>query len=371
MHVGAPRALVPGPASAGLPVGRSNNNLDLVHHDGRLYLAWRTAPTHFASPDAALHVVASDDGGRTWRHERTVAQGRDVREPRLVSWRGELLLHWFTAGRSGTAFTPDRIWRSGRGADGRWDEPEAISDPDHVVWRVRPVGRRLVLSAYRHAARLFTAEPVPLAVELWASDDGRTWEHLDPDHPLVHDGGSETEVLELADGRVLAVVRKEGPEGGWGHDVGIAGPDAPARFRWRSGPNKTDSPLLLEDRGRPLLITRRTLALGGRYDLGWTWPADPHLRTRAYQGLYWLTPKRSALYAVDPDDLTLTWLVDLPSAGDTAFAAAVPADPDRPDEGRWLVADYSSPYAHTRWPWVRGQLGPTRIHALDLTIDAP
>ena len=130
VHVGAPRPVVPGPGlPADLPVGRANNNLDVAWHDGRLVLAWRTAPTHFASPDAALHVVASDDGGRTWVHDHTVRAGRDVREPRLVSWQGTLLLYWFTAGRSGTRFEPDRIWVAGRGADGHWDEPTAISPP--------------------------------------------------------------------------------------------------------------------------------------------------------------------------------------------------------------------------------------------------
>ena len=28
---------------------KTNNNLDTVQHGGRVYLAWRTAPTHFAS----------------------------------------------------------------------------------------------------------------------------------------------------------------------------------------------------------------------------------------------------------------------------------------------------------------------------------
>ena len=64
---GEPRAVVPGPASvAGLDVLRANNNLDVCEHDGRRYLAWRTAPTHFASASARLNVVASDDSGAAW-----------------------------------------------------------------------------------------------------------------------------------------------------------------------------------------------------------------------------------------------------------------------------------------------------------------
>ena len=371
IEVGGVRALVPGPASEGLEVGRSNNNVDLAWFEGRLFLAWRTAPDHFAGAEARLHVVSSSDGGETWRHETTVAQGRDVREPRLCPWRGELLLFWFTAGTRGTAFTPDRVWVRALGGGGTWSEPAAVSPTDCIVWRVRPVDGRLVLSTYRGASTLYTAHPEPTRVELWVGDDGRRWEQLDPDHPLVHDGGTETEHLQLRDGRVLAVVRKEGPHGGWGHDIGVADGESPARFAWRSGPEKLDSPLLIEDRGRVLLLCRRTTAFDGHYDLGWSRPRDPHLRTRLYQGLYWATPKRTAVYQVDPDDRTLTWLTDLPSAGDTAFAAAVPADPDRADDGRWLVANYSSPFDRVRWPWLRGQLGPTRIHGLHLTVSPP
>lgn len=395
VHVGPARPVVPGPGlPAGLRVGRSNNNLDATWHDGRLFLAWRTAPSHFASADAALHVVVSDDGGRTWAHDRTVTAGRDVREPRLVAWRGRLLLYWFTAGTSGTRFEPDRIWVSERGAGGdgpgSWSAPVAVSPPDCVVWRVRPValagGDRLVMSLYRNACSLFTARPVPLDVELWASDDGVAWAPLDPDRPVVHAGGSETEILPLDDGRLLAVVRKEGPEGGWGSDVAVSAPPAagvgaptPAELtEWalRGDLRKTDSPLLFADRGRPFLVTRRQVAFGGRYDVVGALPGGPWLpdgaRTRLDQLAYWLTPKRTALYAVDPDALALTWCADLPSAGDTAFAAEVPASPDDGARtgGAHVVFNYSSPTGRGWWPWLAGQLNPTHVYALDLTIDA-
>src|SRR5579885_3803948 len=89
--VGAPSAVVPGPAEVGpARAQRSNNNLDVVDHEGRRYLAWRTAPHHFAHPRACLHVVSSGDGGATWAHETTVALGRDVREPRFLSIGGTL-----------------------------------------------------------------------------------------------------------------------------------------------------------------------------------------------------------------------------------------------------------------------------------------
>lgn len=355
-----PRHLVPGPASAGVDVLDANNNLDVVRWNGRIWLAWRTAPTHFASAAARLHLVVSDDGGSTWRHDHTVEAGRDVREPRLVSWQGRLLWYWFTAGTRGTAFEPDRIHVSERGVDARWSEPLAISPPDCVVWRVRPIGGRLAMSLYRGAGALYTSHPVPLTVELWASDDGITWEPFDPGRPVVHHGGSETEFIELGDGTVLSAIRKEGPSGGWGSDIGRSAPGNPSRWRLRPDARKFDSPLLFLAGERPILVTRRHLANHGRFDLG-LGTLGPELRTRLDHLAYWATPKRTAAYEIDPDQLSATWLCDLPSAGDTAFAAQVPLAP-----GRHLIANYSSPLSRGWWPWMVGQLRPTHIHALEI-----
>ena len=192
------RDVVPGPGLPdGLRLHASNNNLDLAWHEGRLFFAWRTAPVHFAHRDAAIHVVVSDDLGRTWMHDTTLAFGRDAYEPRFVEWDGCLLLYCFTAGIEGRRFEPDRVQLSTRDAAGRWQDPVAVSEPDTVVWRVRPLGGRLVMSVYRHASTLYTTHPEPLSAELWASDDGREWGPLDFDHPVSHVGGAEAEFLRI------------------------------------------------------------------------------------------------------------------------------------------------------------------------------
>jgi hypothetical protein len=345
-----------------LAVDRSNNNLDACRHDGRIWFAWRTASTHFANPSARLHVVWSTDDARTWHHDRTFAFGRDVREPRFFEWGGSLWLTFFTAGTSGTKFEPDRVWVTTRSGEGAWAEPQAVGPPDTVVWRVRPVAGRLVMSVYRHAGSLYTAHPRPLEVEWWASDDGWTWAPFAADRPVVHTGGSESEFIELRDGRVVLVVRKEGPEGGFGSDIGVSSADNPDAFELSADPRKTDSPLLFLHDGTPILACRRQAAFGGRYDLGWE-RLDPVRRRWLYQILYWLTPKRTALYQVDPDLRSLHHLADLPSAGDTAFAAEVPI------EGGHLVFNYSSAFRPSWRPWIVGQLRPTHIYAVDVSFD--
>ena len=93
------------------------------------------------------------------------------------------------------------------------------------------------------------------------------------------------------------------------------------------------------------------------------WGSALAVRTRLYQGLYWATPKRSTLWAVDPDALSVTPLADLGGVGDTSFAGQVPLG-----DGRHLVFDYTSP-PFPRWrPWVVGQLRPTRIYAVEVDL---
>jgi hypothetical protein len=60
--------------------------------------------------------------------------------------------------------------------------------------------------------------------------------------------------------------------------------DEPGTRHWRtrSLPIKLDSPLLFRDGDDVLLLARRQVAFGGRYDLGWNRLSPPR-RTCAYQ----------------------------------------------------------------------------------------
>ena len=359
---GQPEPVVPGPAAVeDLEVLAANNNLDVCDHGGRRYLAWRTAPNHFASPAARLNVVSSGDGGRTWVVETSVHLGRDVREPRFLSWDGRLLLYFFTLGTDWYRFEPDRVHLTELRADG-WTTPEAISDPGVVEWRPRLLGGVPVMSVYLGADTTYSAHPEPTRVELWTTDDGRQWRPLDPDQPVAHVGGTETDIVEAPGGGWVAVTRMEGPHG-WGSDLCRAEQPGPRDWRTRRVPNKLDSPLLFRDGDDVLLIARRQVAFGGRYDLGWSKPGPP-TRTRLYQLAYWLTPKRTALWQIDAESLDLTHLCDLPGRGDCCFPAIAA-------EGgaRYTVYDYSSPLDRSNRPWIAGQLAPTGIYQIDLRLE--
>jgi hypothetical protein len=64
VEAGQPIWVVP---SEGLPAEvepmAANNNVDIAFHRGRLYLAWRSAPSHFASKAVKIYIVSCADWG--------------------------------------------------------------------------------------------------------------------------------------------------------------------------------------------------------------------------------------------------------------------------------------------------------------------
>jgi hypothetical protein len=336
---------------------RANNNLDACRVGPVTYLAWRTAPIHFASPRARLEVVAIDaDGG--WTHETTVALGRDVREPRLVLHDDRLRLYFFTAGRHPLRFEPDRIQMMERLGPGEWQGPTPVSPPDHVVWRVRSLDGRLVMSCYGDASGAYTTDRSPRA-ELWFSEDGTDWDTWFDSEALVP-GTTETDFVALDDGALLIASRLESRGSGLGTQLAVIGAGGAVR-RSRHEPRKFDSPALFNWHGRTYIVTRRQRAFGGRVEvLPQVVPAGA--RDIGDQFLYWATPKATALYEIDRTTLEVQHVADLPGCGDTAFAAVVGEELD----DSVTVFNYSSPLGWTALPWVAGQLLPTQIHRVCL-----
>jgi hypothetical protein len=361
--------LVPGSASFGVKVGEANNNLDLCIFDGRLYLAWRTAPTHFASALARIEVASAPFDGSVdaatgltaaeWRHETSVSMGADVREPRFASSGERLFLFLVELGTDPRRFQPRRTWRVDTDGEARWSDPAvAVADPI-VPWRIRCLDGRFVLSGYRGAEKMYSLRPVDTVVELRFSDDLLQWSEPVP----IHQGGIECELLQLADGHFFGLTRNEGPSH-FGSDI-LYGSSLEALSRRPVAP-KLDSPNLFMWEDEPWLIARRSLGRSGgarRYGIA------PHrlpgaIAIRVNQLAWSLARKRSALWRLDPDCSSVEWVADLPSRGDTSFAGVVTCN-----DGTLLVADYTSP-AETGDPiWIAGQLQPTIIQLI--TIGRP
>jgi len=343
----------------------SANNLDVADHDGRLFLAFRTAPNHFANADAHLYVVSTLDEQR-WDFEADFTLGTDLREPRLLAWNGRLYLYFSVLGDNPMAFEPQGIRVTERTAAGRWTEPVATWEDEFILWRARVLDGKPEIFGYRGGADLYSGDLATIEVHWLTTTDGVTLTPRIPGQAAVLTGGvSETDAAFAPDGAVIAVSRVEGADGrGFGSRICRGEPDALGNWTCVSDPKKYDSPLVFADRGRVLLIGRRNVTETGEYDLQQTnLPLQKQWLNNELA--YWETPKRCALWQVDPQTLEVSWLLDLPSLGDTCFASAVSRGP-----GRYVVYNYSSPLeGDPNISWRDGQLGETRIYRMDLTLD--
>lgn len=360
-----PRFVVP---SDGLPVltNAANNNVAIELYDGQLFLAWRTAPTHFASTDAELHVVSSTDNGASWTLEHSVALGSDVREPNLFVLGGVLWLTFFQAGTDPYAFEPVAMWRTRRLDDGSWLEAEQWGEAGEVPWDVKIRGGRGLMTSY--AGTHYQSGPSDVRVHFRGSANGAAFTDVDRDRPDVYQGGASEAAFEIDDdGGLWAVLRNEdGDASGFGSLVCHAPPDSLAAWQCpsESDPERYDSPKLLRHGDDVYLLARRDV--GGPFDQGRDELSLEEQRT-LYAAAYWNRPKRTALYRIDEGERRVVHLVDLPSAGDTAFPSV-----RRTGGDTFLIANYTSPLDDPERSWLEGQgaLDGTSIYLLTLTFTA-
>ena len=73
----------------------SNNCLSIKKFNGKLFVAWRSSPKHFASSKTRMFIMSSTDDGITWEKELDKNFGRDAREPWLLEINGTLHFYFF------------------------------------------------------------------------------------------------------------------------------------------------------------------------------------------------------------------------------------------------------------------------------------
>ena len=262
--------------SEGLPaevvVQDANNNLDVLEVDGRVFLAWRTAPSHFASADAMLHVVSSTDE-QTWRHETSIQLGTDLREPRLMYLKESrrIFLYFAVLGEIPTAFEPQGTQYVVRDDEGHWSDPEWLRQDDFIPWRIKSERNQPQLMGYTGGGAIYDPkEGFPaLEIEWLTTQDGVSWDPIVEDMPVVHTGGASEADFTYQDGGDLVVVARNeaGDSFGFGSLICTAEKGNLAAWQCAHDLRKFDSPLLFDRAGRYWLIARRNLTESGNYDL--------------------------------------------------------------------------------------------------------
>lgn len=360
-HMLVPSELLPEEAE----INTSNNNLDVIEHEGRLYFSWRTSTTHFASSATIIHVVSKTAGAETWDYETSIETGKDLREPRFLSLNGELFLYIAELGTSPIAFEPGRTLFIKKDVEDNWRAPETIFADGFIPWRINFHEGQPLLIGYRGGGNIYQGNQEGLTLIILTTDDGVNWTPAYGNEGVVLISGvSETDFVFDEEG-LIAVGRNEaGDEDGWGSKVCRAYYEDLSDWNCEPTRKKFDSPLMIKSGDNLLLIARRQISFGGNFDLGLTF-LPTVVQNLLYQAAYWVTPKRCSVWSVNGDALSVKWLQDLPSAGDTCFPSAV-----EQADGSFDIYNYSSDYEnHSYWPWLQGQLNPTHIHRINIKVE--
>lgn len=369
-----------GAAPADAPTQNSNNNLDVVRFAGRTFLAWRTAPTHFASSETVLYVAS--EGADGWRLEGSFAMMTDLREPRFLALGDRLFLYFAVLGTDPFKFEPQGAMVTEYHGPDSWDEPEPLYEPGFIPWRAKVENGTAYVIGYTGGENIYEIDGEPIRIHLLTTKDGRTLEPAVLGTPVVQEGGgSETDFTFLEDGALVAVTRNEAGDAEFGFGSKICRAEAGVLADWTCKPDKRkyDSPLVWRSGDDVWLVGRRNLTEDGLYDLG---QSDLSLadQANAYEVAYSFEPKRCALWKVDPVALTVDFVLDLPSRGDTCFASELP-ETDGAD-GRYTLYNYSSLLDGApdcaAWPkdcadisWWVGQGGPTMIYRVGVSLPPP
>jgi hypothetical protein len=344
-------------------VQTANNNLDVVRHEGRVYLAWRTAPSHFASSEVVLNVASSEDE-RSWKKEVSFRVGHDLREPRLLSMGGRLFLYVSRLGDNAFAFTPQGLSVSERGADGAWSKLEPTGPSGAIAWRVKPYEGGALMVLYRGGENLYSFNGQPMTVELWRSDDGRAFRPFEPAGPVVlRGGGTETDFAIDASHTLFAVVRNEaGDAQGAGSKLCRGSGSTLGGWVCKTDARKYDSPLVFEHDGEVYVVGRRNLSGDGRYDVSGRSGAWGTIENEL---AYITTAKRCSLWHWIKSEDRLAFVLDLPSRGDTCF----PSRLDTAEPSHVVIYDYSSDIDGPDLPWSAGQRLKTFVYRHELAFD--
>jgi hypothetical protein len=344
--------------------GLHNENTEMIRFHGRILLVFRGGEQgQIGSARARIKIFQSHDHGRTFTllsevNTNNLPGGRDIRDPKLVTMGGRLLLyaisrlpgfHYRDLG--GEAWTV-----RAESADGgrTWTPPvKTYQDVDatdaETFWGFWRYTKREYREAGKHRRTLFATgyQDFDTAVALFASDDGITWKKRSTIIASYNDVPSEAELQFF----------------GKNHETAVA-------------LVRLDNQDILAD-GQTAICTSHdpfvTWECGRRVEQrldGPTWVVRrAHGRVRNFVFARKHLPctfKRTAIYELrgdltDPSAaIEVCEIQELKSSGDTAYTSLAPLS-----RNRSLLAWYSSP-VDQELPWFQGISSPSDIWIADV-----
>ena len=336
-----------GKLPAACKIQHSNNNLDIALYKGRDYLAFRTAPTHFASKKAMLYIVSSADL-ENWTYESEVYYACDLREPRFAVYHDTLNLIFFTGGTRMFRFEPKEVLLCRTTGNQQWSTPKSVNLDGYVPWRMRVFNDTLYLSAYYGRGLYKKSHHSDL--RLFSTTTAFNWQPISQEPQINLLSAEEGEFIFDSKGDLYSTVRLEGT------GALVCKADKGAMQQWKSKRTKYkyDSALMFMHNDEVFVVARNNA--DGEMDKVKHRKSEKQGKFRNLLR-YSFTKKTTALYKLDKENLSLSVVTDFPSTGDCSYAGISPVD-----DNTYVIMNYSSDIKGKKKNWISGQLGKTYIY---------
>lgn len=179
---------------------------DLVRFQGKWFCTFRESDAHVFGGAGTIRVIVSEDG-KAWESAALLREeGVDLRDPKIsVTPKGELMLVKGGSVYEGRTLVT-RQSRVAFSKDGRtWTSRRKVLSPGEWLWRVTWHEGKAYGVTYNARAE------GDWGLKLYRSADGIEYEFIT--NLKVAGSGNETTLRFLSDGRMIALVRREGGSG--------------------------------------------------------------------------------------------------------------------------------------------------------------
>jgi hypothetical protein len=384
----------------------SNNNAGLFVHpiSKRLYFAFRTAATHFASQHTEVWALSRAEDEEEWSFEFKIAVKNDLREPDFFFAGTTLFFSIFeaqspekeyTETNSLPEFLPKTLWVTElTNADtGKWSSVRVYGRPHEVVWQVthndydhddHATYRSSYIGGHYEFGIGGYDPRAAIDVFLMKSTDGHTWTPAVPgenvgwnaildlktqkqghstsgiDAGVVYHGGASEMgfAFHPVSGDIYGVLRNDDgdPNSRWGSRVVYYNKKV---GKWTAHPEGRSDPWI--HMSPRMFATDEHLWLAARRDMEqpfdyirdtWREWLPFGMQQLDINAKFSTNPHTTSISWIDPDTKQLVFVRDFHGCGDTGFPSIVKIGPEK-----YLIINYSNGLdeACKKMSWIEGQ----------------
>jgi len=322
----------------------------IVVFNNHKYLAFRSAPHHRDSRKSKIVIYSRENLHWNWEKEFTV-RGYDCRDPKLVVFDNKLHLYFSLAKANKYSFVPMGVWKSTLSSAG-WTKPREVYPKNYFLSQLRVIENTLFFCLYLRS----NSQPKKYHIRVDKLSRGI---FLKPAFKKLNEEGSECDLFPVEKNRFLLIIRLDhSDEANFGSKVLLINSNGEI-IRRTVDRRKFDAPLLFRYQKKYYFLSRQQKAFGGDYH--WRSVFLPKsIKHLLLQIAYWLTKKGTAIWHIDPTDLTIHKTLELPSQGDTGYCSVI-------RQKNYLeIYNYSSKLENIPQSWRRSQTQPTQIYRYEV-----